>query len=81
MSVKPGATKPKRNWRLVLLALAILLVLVMVMILPGASILAYEDTFGKRYNTPGWMRYAIADFPGLRMKRCVFRSKDGKKLA
>ena len=50
MSVKPGVTKPKRNWRPVLLALAILLVLVMVMILPGASILVYENTFGKRYN-------------------------------
>lgn len=81
MSEKPGGTKPKSNWRRVLLALAIVLVLVMVIILPGASILVYEDTFGKRYNTPGWMRYALADFPGLRMKRCVFRSKDGKKLA
>ena len=81
MSEKPGGTKPKSNWRRVLLALAIVLVLVMAIILPGASILVYEDTFGKRYNTPGWMRYALADFPGLRMKRCVFRSKDGKELA
>ena len=53
MSEKPGGTKPKSNWRRVLLALAIVLVLVMVIILPGASILVYEDTFGKRYNTPG----------------------------
>jgi len=81
MSEKPGGTRPKRIWRRVLLALAIVLVLVIAIILPGASILIYEDTFGKRYNTPGWMRYALADFPGLRMKRCVFRSKEGKKLA
>ena len=81
MSENPGRTKPKRKWRRVLLALAIVLVLVVAIILPGASILVYEDTFGKRYNTPGWMRYALADFPGLRMKRCVFWSKDGKKLA
>ena len=81
MSENPGGTKPKRKWRRVLLALAIVLVLVIAIILPGASILVYEDTFGKRYNTPGWMRYALADFPGLRMKRCVFRSKEDKKLA
>lgn len=61
--------------------LGIVPVLAMTVILPGASILVYEDAFGKRYNTPGWMRYALADFPGLRMKRCVFRSKDDKKLA
>ena len=81
MSENPGRKKPKRKWMRVLLALAIVLVLVMAIILPGVSILVYEDTFGKRYNTPGWMRYALADFPGLRMKRCVFRSKDGKELA
>ena len=63
MSKNPDGTKPKRNRRRVFLALAIVLVLVMAIILPGASILVYEDTFGKRYNTPGWMRYALADFP------------------
>ena len=69
MSERPGETKPKRKWRRVLLALAIVLVLVVAIILPGASILVYEDTFGKRYNTTGWMRYALADFPCLRIKR------------
>ena len=81
MSENPGGAKPKRKWRRVLVAMAIALVLVLGVILPGAVVFVYEDTFGKRYATPGWMRYALADFPGLRMRRCTFRSKDGQKLA
>jgi len=38
--------------------------------------LVYEDTFGKRYNTPGWMRYALADFPGLRMPKAIHQNDE-----
>ena len=72
--------KRKQKRKAILISVVAFLLSVPLVILPSVTVIIYEAIFGRRYETPTWMEFSVADFDGLQMERSDFLS-DGVMLA
>ena len=72
--------KRKQKRKAILISVVAFLLSVPLVILPSVTVIIYEAVFGRRYETPTWMEFSVADFDGLQMERSDF-SSDGVTLA
>ena len=73
--------KKVRNRRKTIIIITSILAVFFLVIMPGMSVMVYNDNFGERFETADWMAYSVSDFDGLEVTECTFLSNDGQILA
>lgn len=59
---------------LIAIILTVIPVTVFFIVFPIAASSVYKSVFGKRYQTPSWIKYSTGDFDGLQVERSDFQS-------
>lgn len=73
--------KKRNKQKTALIIITSILAVFFLVIMPGMSVMVYNDNFGERFETADWMAYSVSDFDGLEVTECTFPSNDGQILA
>lgn len=81
-SSKAEKVKKRGNKKKIVLITAVcVLAAFFLVLMPALTYFVYQDNFGTRYETAGWMAYSVSDFQGLNVVECTFPSDHGQLLA
>ncbi len=73
--------KKRNKKKIALIMITSILAVFFLLIMPGMSVMVYNDNFGERFETPDWTAWSVSDFDGLEVNECTFPSNDGQLLA
>lgn len=80
--LKSKTPRPRKNKKkTILISVICAFTAIVFVVMPVVNGIVYSSIFGQRYETAGWLAYAVSDFEGLKMEACSFPSDKGQLLA